>query len=123
MRRGERALVREVRLICEGQGAWVFARTLIPVAGLRGRASRLTRLGSRPLGQLLFSEPGVHRGETEMTLLDTRHALYHAALAGEGLGQGKRPAILWGRRTLFRLGNCPLLVNEIFLPELPRFPR
>jgi chorismate--pyruvate lyase len=26
---------------------------------------------------------------------------------------------IWGRRSLFRLSGQPLLVNEIFLPDLP----
>ena len=119
MRAGERALVREVRLTCGARGAWVFARTLIPAASLRGSALRLTHLGERPLGQLLFSDPNAHRGTTAMARLLPIHPLYQAALAGRAM----RPGVLWGRRTLFRFRGYPLLVTEIFLPELPDFPR
>jgi chorismate lyase len=119
LRRGELALVREVRLACADRGAWVFARTLIPAASLRGPAKRLSRLGSRPLGEVLFAQRGARRGETEMARLGPGHALYPLALAG----QAAPPGWIWGRRTLFHLGGCPLLVNEIFLPGLPDFPR
>ena len=38
--RGERVLVRQVHLLCDGQ-PWVFARTVIPASTLRGRGRRL----------------------------------------------------------------------------------
>jgi chorismate--pyruvate lyase len=108
------ALLREVYLHCDEQ-PWVFARTLIPLSSLRGAARRLTRLGNRPLGALLFADPSAERGDMEFSRLRSGDSLYEAAavvLPG-------RPAQLWGRRTLFRFAGKPLLVNEIFLPNLP----
>lgn len=105
------ALVREVELCCDGI-AWVFARTLIPVSSLRGPARRLSLLGSRPLGAVLFADPSVMRGLTQYARLAPGHALYESAAAG----LVPAPEFLWGRRTLFYLGGKPLLVNEIFLP-------
>ncbi len=115
MRRGERALLREVRLQCDGR-SWVFARTLIPVGSLRGRARRLGQLGSRPLGAVLFADPTTRRGALQQARLGPRHALFHEALAGLPV---ERPEALWGRRTLFIYAGQPLLVNEIFLPGIP----
>lgn len=107
------ALVREVSLHCD-ERPWVFARTLIPLSSLRGSARRLTMLGNRPLGALLFADPSAERGMMEFARLLPGHHLFE--LAADGLGQ--RPAELWGRRTLFRFAGKPLLVNEIFLPDL-----
>jgi chorismate--pyruvate lyase len=115
MRRGEIAVIREVFLLC-GEQPWVFARTLIPIHSLRGRARRLTRLGERPLGEVLFSHPGLRRGATQVARLLPKHRLFVAAVAG----LGEVPTQLWGRRTLFYYAGKPLLVNEIFLPGLPR---
>ena len=39
----------------------MFARTLIPLHSLRGPAQALTRLGRRPLGEVLFSDPTTRR--------------------------------------------------------------
>ena len=61
LRLGAWAWIREVQLLGDGQ-PWVFARTLIPADTLRGRGRRLTRLGTRPLGEVLFTDPGVRRG-------------------------------------------------------------
>lgn len=113
MRRGEIAIVREVELICCGV-PWVFARTLIPARSLSGAARRLTLLGERPLGEVLFADPQAQRGVTQMAVLDRRHPLYVAAMGGEVPARR-----IWGRRSLFHLSGQPLLVNELFLPELP----
>jgi chorismate--pyruvate lyase len=111
------ALIREVELQCEEE-AWVFARTVIPAASLKGPARRLTLLGDRPLGAVLFADPATQRGRTEVARFDTRHALYQDAVGHRELSA----ASLWGRRTLFTFQGKPLLVNELFLPDLPGFP-
>jgi chorismate lyase len=113
MRRGEAAIVREVELLCD-EVPWVFARTVIPVTSLRGPARRLTMLGSKPLGEVLFADPRTRRVVMEMARLHARHRMFHAAVAG----LEAQPDELWGRRTLFRLDGAPLLVNELFLPAV-----
>ncbi len=113
-RRAETALVREVELLGHDT-PWVFARTLIPASSLRGSARRLANLGNKPLGAILFSDPGMRRGPIQIARLQPRHPLFAAAT--NSLQQ--KPAELWGRRTLFYLAGKPLLVNEIFLPEIP----
>ena len=118
MRGGEKAIIREVELLC-GDLPWVFARTLIPASSLKGPARRLTHLGSRPLGEVLFADPKNRRGATEVARLLPKHSLFRSATAG----QQKVCREIWGRRTLFLLANHPLLVNEIFLPEIPEMSR
>jgi chorismate--pyruvate lyase len=112
--RGASALVREVRLHC-GEEAWVFARTLIPASSLQGSARRLAQLGDKPLGAVLFADPSVRRGGTEVAKLLPHHVLFRSAAAH----LADPPGHLWARRTLFFLAARPLLVNEVFLPDLP----
>jgi chorismate--pyruvate lyase len=114
MRHGMLALIRDVVLLCD-QVPWVYARTLIPATTLKGPARRLTQLGERPLGAVLFSDPKVSRGTTQYARLQPGHALFDIACRQVD----EVPELLWGRRTLFYLGNKPLLVNELFLPDLP----
>mgnify|MGYP001063158332 FL=1 len=111
-----RDLVREVALLCDGAPR-VFARTVMPARSLIGRTRELTRLGTRPLGAVLFADPSTQRGLVEFARLSPSHALF--AVASEHVA-GDRPAELWGRRTLYRFAGKPLLVNEVFLPVLFR---
>lgn len=116
MRHGELAIIREVELLCYGR-PWVFARTLIPAKSLRGSARRLAYLGDRPLGEVLFADPHMRRGEVQMAHITQRHRLF--AKATQHL---RRADEIWGRRSLFELAGNPLLVNEIFLPNIPERP-
>ena len=61
---------------------WVFARTLIPARTLRGRGRRLTRLGSRPLGQVLFADPKVRRDPVEIARIVAGQRMHQRAFAG-----------------------------------------
>lgn len=107
------ALIRQVRLWCNGR-AVVYARTVLPRQTLVGRQRRLARLGGRPLGEQLFRDRTMRRGEMQVTALTPDYDFYGAAL-----GRGATlPPRLWGRRSVFRMGGRPLLVNEIFLPPL-----
>jgi len=113
LRGGERCLVREVQLLCD-ERPWVFARTIIPATTLSGPQLRLARLGSRPLGAVLFADPSMRRGAVQIAAITARHGMF--ARATRELKQ--RPAQIWGRRSVFRVGDKPLLVSEIFLPGL-----
>lgn len=110
---GELAMVREVELLCDGQ-PWVFARTLMPLANLGGAMRRLTRLGNRPLGEVLFTATDVERLVVQVGNLRPMHGLYVAATAN----LTRKPENLWGRRALFALDGKFLLVNEIFLSNI-----
>lgn len=105
---------REVQLFCDAQ-PWVFARTVIPPATLRGRGRRLQYLGDRPLGEVLFTAPRVQRGEVEIARITPAQRLHHRAFGR----LEEAPALLWGRRSLFYIDGRPLLVYEVFLPGLP----
>jgi len=108
------ALLREVVLRC-AEAPWVFARTLIPATTLQGSGRRLALLRDRPLGALLFADPGVERGALQVARLLPDHVLFRSAVASLELV----PKSLWARRTLYYMDGRPLLVNEVFLPHLP----
>ena len=116
IKRGERALVREVRLMC-GERPWVFARTVIPVRSLRGAQRRLAHLGNKPLGATLFADPHLRRGEVEVAPIAPAEKLYARAV-----GELPFSKAIWGRRSVFWLRGKSLLVSEIFLPALFQAP-
>ena len=109
-----RDLIREVELLCDGAPR-IFARTVLPARSLIGRTRELSRLGTRPLGAVLFADPTTRRSTIEFARLSPAHALFAVATAH---AVGDRPAELWARRTVYRYAGRPLLVNEIFLPVL-----
>lgn len=113
MRERQMSLVREVYLYC-GDRPMVFARTVIPRQSLSGRQTHLADLGSRSLGSVLFADPQMRRDEIEVARLHSGDGLYHKAVCV----LDSAPDSIWGRRSVFYLADKPLLVSEIFLPEV-----
>ena len=109
----ELALVRQVRLRCDGE-PWVFARTIIPLPSLRRGLRQLALLGNRPLGAVLFADPTMRRSAVEVARIARGKRLYRRALGEAAPQHGE----IWGRRSLFTLRGQPLLVSEFFLPPL-----
>lgn len=107
------ALVREV-LLCQGAAPLVFAHSVTPLAALDGPWRALVGLGQRPLGEALFANPRIARESLHFARLDVRHPLYRAAARH----LGHAPHFLWARRSRFTLEHAPLLVSEVFLPNL-----
>ena len=107
------AMQREVRLL-DGDNANVYARTVIPLATYRAMQQRFSGLGTKSLGELLFTEPSVQRGSIEVACLKPGEWLFEMAI----LEEDYRPEELWARRSHFYIGGKVLLVNEIFLPTL-----
>lgn len=103
------ALIRQVHL-CFGSQVMVYARTVIPLSTLTGTERRYGNLGTRPLGAMLFSDQSMRREEVMVTKLLPNSPLYKNTGAQEGA--------IWGRRSVFFVGNKPLLVSEYYLPDL-----
>ena len=83
------SVVREVELLGDQQ-VMVFARSVIPVTD---DTVDLLAIGSKPLGEILFNNTDVHRGELQIT----------------------HTGSIWGRRSVFTIGATKLLVSEFFL--------
>lgn len=107
------ALIREVLLYC-GDTPWVFARSVLPRKTLTGPRRFLGKLGNRPLGEILFSDPTIKRDELEIAEIKKGQRMYSCAT--EILNNP--PDFVWGRRSIFYLHKKPLMVNEIFLPSI-----
>lgn len=122
--RTQPAWVREVQLLCDGIPV-VFAHSVVAQRHVRGAWRGLTGLGSRSLGDVLFSDPKVERKAFGFRCLNVAHALHGRAAqplgdsqeialgSSQGLSQG-----LWARRSLFVLQGQSILVTEVFLPAV-----
>jgi chorismate--pyruvate lyase len=101
---GSQGWVREVFLRGHGQ-PWVFARSVAARSALEGSGLALDQLGSRSLGELLFSDRAFDRG-----------ALQACRYPAAWLPAEVRAERLWARRSCFSRGALGVLVAEVFLP-------
>jgi chorismate--pyruvate lyase len=103
-------LVREVVLL-SGNTPLILARTIIPRATLMATHGNLAKLGTRPLGEILFSSPSLERQWLGVShLLPDKWKLTQSPFSVE------KP--LWGRLTRYSIKKQPMLVSEFFLPSL-----
>ncbi len=86
------SIIREVELL-GGDQIMVFARSVIPVTN---DTEDLLSIGSKPLGEVLFNDPTITRGQLQIT----------------------HTGSTWGRRSTFTIGTTKLLVSEFFLENL-----
>lgn len=100
-------LVREVILL-SNQTPLILARTVIPAETLKIAQGNLARLGSRPLGEILFSAPSLERLSLGMARIEPNQWAMNLGIS----------ATLWGRRTQYSIYKQPMLVSEFFLPSL-----
>ena len=107
------AYSREVFLYADNQPV-VFAHSACARQHLRGAWAAVGGLGNKPLGALLFAHPLVERKPLHYKSLRRSHSLYQRAATA----LVNPPDRLWARRSLFYLHGAPLLVTEVFLPEI-----
>ena len=105
------SLIREVRLVV-GDTPLILARTIIPMKTLKGAQRILSRLGNRPLGEVIFSYPKLQRMEMDIARVEP------STWSRELTGQIKIDEPVWGRRTVYAIKDRQFLVSEFFLPEL-----
>ena len=85
-------IVREVSLYGDNQPV-VFARSVIPK---NTKTDSIMKIGSKPLGEILFTDSNILREPIEITF-------HHD---------------IWGRRSVFVMNNSRILVSEFFLKDL-----
>jgi len=85
-------IVREVSLYGDNQPV-VFARSVIPK---NSKTDSIIKIGNKPLGEILFTDPNIIRGPIEITFHNN----------------------IWGRRSVFVMDNCRILVSEFFLEKI-----
>ncbi|RMT77781.1 putative chorismate pyruvate-lyase [Pseudomonas viridiflava] len=102
--RASEGWVREVYLL-GNDSRWVFARSVAARSALETGGLQMDALGSRSLGELLFSDPAFERGALQVCRYPQRWL--PPADSAEGL---------WARRSCFNRGSLSVLVAEVFLP-------
>lgn len=112
------AFSREVFLYADGKPV-VFAHSACAREHLRSAWGAIRGLGNRSLGTLLFTHPLVARHPLHYKVLRSHHPLFASTAAV----LGDAPQRLWARRSLFHLHDAPLLVTEVFLPEILKLKR
>jgi chorismate lyase len=105
------SLTREVLLHADGKPL-ILARTIIPKSTIKAAKSNLSRLGNRPLGEIIFSYPKLERIAMDITLIDPS-TWTQSVIAEAGINQS-----IWGRRTVYAIAHKQMLVSEFFLPEI-----
>jgi chorismate--pyruvate lyase len=103
-------LVREVLLHAENKPL-ILARTIIPAATIR-IAGSLAHLGTRPLGEVIFSYHGLERVAMDVALVKPSIWIPDV-LTAANIQQS-----VWGRRTVYAIKQRQMLVSEFFLPEI-----
>jgi len=88
----ENFIVREVSLYGDNQPV-VFARSVIPK---NTKTDSIMKIGNKPLGEILFTDPNILREQIEITFHND----------------------IWGRRSVFVMNNCRILVSEFFLEKI-----
>ncbi len=111
------AYSREVFLLADGQ-PMVFAHSTCATKNLRGAWQAMRGLGNHSLGSLLFTHPLITRQPLHYQALRGNHRLYQRAVSV----LKNPPPVLYARRSLFTLQHAPLLVTEVFLPEILHLP-
>jgi len=105
------SLIREVMLHTNGKPL-LLARTIIPEETIKVAHRNLAHLGTRPLGEVIFSYPDLERVTMDLTLIRPT----------DWTAQTQQKAhinqTIWGRRTVYAIQKRPMLVSEFFLPEI-----
>ncbi len=101
-------LVREV-LLHSGETPLILARTILPEKTIKIARRNLSHLGTRPLGEVIFSYPGLERLQLEVSRVSDGY--WNPQITAEIRENGT----VWGRRTVYAIHQQPLLVSEFFL--------
>lgn len=109
----EEAWVRCVLLQCADQN-WIYARTVIPKLEVQNPWYSLQTLGTKPLGEILFETPNIQR--TDFEFAKSQHMTWPHFM--QTLPAGHITTESFARRSVFIKDQHPLLLTEVFLPDL-----
>jgi chorismate lyase len=107
--------IREVILFCFNK-PWLYGRSVFPLSSLSGKNKFLLHaLDERPLGDLLFRDPHLHRSEFEIAKLSN---ITEYQILNKFIKESKiKCKDFWGRRCEFVFNGKPFLLTEVFLPS------
>lgn len=117
---GRKAFVREV-LLTDNDVPLSYGRVIIPLATYHHFFDDIEAIGKAPFGEsFLYSHPDLKRSDFEYQHL-TGFDIYPQLM--EHIGEGYRYHEAWSRRSQFNLSGHPLVVIEVFMPNLPLYPK
>jgi chorismate-pyruvate lyase len=105
----------------------VYARVSMPESTYEAYKIQLENLGSKPIGEtLLYKEPSFTRSEFEVKCLSQDDellfdALVHSQYYKAVIAKDTNSRELWARRSVFTLSGNPLLITEVFMPDMPGY--
>ncbi len=102
-------LIREVLLHADGKPL-ILARTILPEHTIKVAKRNLSHLGTRPLGEVIFSYPKLERSDLNISSVPT------AQWTSELKNKVDIEQAIWGRRTVYAIQKQKMLVSEFFLP-------
>lgn len=109
---------RDVILYCDGEPV-LFGHTVTALASAAAWPF-FRRLGQRPLGASLFSDPLVRRAPIQFARLHAAHPLMRRLQQASEAGQPHPQLPLYARRSLFCRHGSLMLVTDVFLPALSK---
>jgi len=124
-----RASIRDCQFIGQNPSAWLWQREILlgneipwlygytltlPSARSR-RLWDLHRIGSKPLGEKLFTAGNVNREYFDVGQIGKQHRLWHRVKAFKS----DIPEKLWARCSVFDYQGNSLLLYEVLFPECP----
>lgn len=102
-------LVREVLLHADGKPL-ILARTILPEQTIKVAKRNLSHLGTRPLGEVIFSYPKLERLDLNICYIQpeqwSRQLTEKVDIKHD----------VWGRRTIYSIQKQKMLVSEFFMP-------
>lgn len=112
---GQAIWVREIIMHVEGTAA-VIARSLTPLAASKQQWAGMRGLATRPLADLLYHDPDIHRSSFYTARLAPDQPLFQTVAHTLPALTQSHQALLARCSTFWRAGQ-PLLVEECFLPK------
>lgn len=115
----EQAWIRCVVLQSAGKNL-IYARTVIPAMHPQNPWYELQNLGNKPLGEVLFEDKSIQRTPFQFSKDKLSHWPNLGNLANHEHATDFKPpnADAYARRSVFLKNQVPLLLTEVFLPEL-----
>ena len=107
------SFIREVLLHIDDKPL-ILARTVLPQATIDMAKHTLSNLGTRPLGEVIFSYPNLARLETDICCISPHQwtpQLRQKTPIAEQIS---------GRRTVYAIEQQTMLVSEFFMPDALR---
>lgn len=102
-------LIREVLLHADGKPL-ILARTILPEKTIKIAKRNLSHLGTRPLGEVIFSYPKLER--LDLNICQIKPNQWMQSLSKKVQINQK----IWGRRTVYAIHQQQMLVSEFFMP-------